>query len=540
MICPLYPDPQFFIFTSEIPPLIYYSHLSVLILLFISIYIYAKNKTLTSKMLLYFSLIFSIWTFLDLITWTNNKSGVIIFAWSLLPLLYSLLMFGCLYLTYVFIEKKDISSKIKYFSLFLFLPAILITPTIYNLTGFNLNLCGCAGFEGGFFIYYKLILGLIIFFWILLLSINKYRRSVNESKKEILIFSIGIELFVTTLFISEFIASYMVKIGLAFDFRFTQYSFIAMSLFVAFLTYLIVRFKAFNIKLLGAQALVWALVILVGAQFLYLKDVDLYVKVLTGITLTISGILGLVLVRSVKKEDALNEQLAVANAGQTNLIHIMNHQIKGYLSVSKNIFAELLTDDYGKVPEEAKDIISQGLENADKGAKYVAAILKGESAENGKLSYDMQKIDFKKLVSEVAAKEKEMVEKKGLKFGFEVGPGDYNITGDSTHLGEAVRNLIDNSLNYTPSGSIEVRLSTNGKTVLLKVKDTGVGVKEEDKSKLFKAGGVGSDSIKINTNSSGYGLAFVKGAIEKHNGKVWFESAGAGCGSTFFIELPIK
>jgi len=67
-----------------------------------------------------------------------------------------------------------------------------------------------------------------------------------------------------------------------------------------------------------------------------------------------------------------------------------------------------------------------------------------------------------------------------------------------------------------------------------------VGVKEEDKSKLFKAGGVGSDSIKINTNSSGYGLAFVKGVIENHKGKVWFESEGAGKGATFFIELPVK
>ena len=75
--------------------------------------------------------------------------------------------------------------------------------------------------------------------------------------------------------------------------------------------------------------------------------------------------------------------------------------------------------------------------------------------------------------------------------------------------------------------------------ILFSVKDTGVGVKEDDRQKLFKTGGVGKDSLKVNVRSSGYGLAFIKGVIEKHNGRVWFESAGAGKGSTFFVELPI-
>jgi len=74
--------------------------------------------------------------------------------------------------------------------------------------------------------------------------------------------------------------------------------------------------------------------------------------------------------------------------------------------------------------------------------------------------------------------------------------------------------------------------------VLLKVEDTGIGIKDSDKSKLFKSGGRGVDSLKININSTGYGLAFVKGVVEAHKGKVWVESRGEGKGSTFYIELP--
>ena len=64
-------------------------------------------------------------------------------------------------------------------------------------------------------------------------------------------------------------------------------------------------------------------------------------------------------------------------------------------------------------------------------------------------------------------------------------------------------------------------------------------ITDEDKKRLFTKGGRGKDSNKINVNSSGYGLAFVKGVVEAHKGRVSAESAGPGHGSTFTLELPI-
>ena len=313
---------------------------------------------------------------------------------------------------------------------------------------------------------------------------------------------------------------------------------IFVSVYVAMTAYSIVRFKSFDIKLIGAQALVWALVITIGSEFFFVSDVT--DKILISITLVISSGIGLLLIRSVKKEVLLRENLETANAGQANLIHIMNHQIKGYLGKNKDIFAELLTDDYGAIPEAAKPLVEKGLEEADAGVKYVTDILRGASAENGTLPYDMQKIDFKNIVTDVAGKEKEIAEKKGLKFDLAIADGDYSITGDTVQLGEALRNLMENSIYYTPAGNIWANLARRADKIIFSIKDTGVGVKAEDKPKIFKAGGVGKDSIKINIKSSGYGLAFVKGVVEAHHGRVWFESAGEGKGSTFFMELPVK
>jgi signal transduction histidine kinase len=70
------------------------------------------------------------------------------------------------------------------------------------------------------------------------------------------------------------------------------------------------------------------------------------------------------------------------------------------------------------------------------------------------------------------------------------------------------------------------------------VKDTGIGITKEDRKNLFTEGGRGKESVKVNVDSTGYGLYTVKLIIEAHKGKVTMESEGAGKGSTFFVELP--
>jgi signal transduction histidine kinase len=62
---------------------------------------------------------------------------------------------------------------------------------------------------------------------------------------------------------------------------------------------------------------------------------------------------------------------------------------------------------------------------------------------------------------------------------------------------------------------------------------------DSDKDKLFTEGGRGDDSVRINVNSTGYGLYIVKKIVENHNGKIWAESAGRGHGSKFFVELDV-
>ncbi len=69
------------------------------------------------------------------------------------------------------------------------------------------------------------------------------------------------------------------------------------------------------------------------------------------------------------------------------------------------------------------------------------------------------------------------------------------------------------------------------------MKDTGFGITAEDKKNLFTEGGRGKDSVKVNVDSTGYGLYSVKLIVDAHKGKVWAESEGEGKGSQFYVEL---
>jgi len=241
-----------------------------------------------------------------------------------------------------------------------------------------------------------------------------------------------------------------------------------------------------------------------------------------------------------KELDKLNKELEVANSGQTNLIHIINHQIKGYLAKSRNIFSELLSDaSYGPIPDQTKPMLQEGFNSITEGVTFVTDFLHAANIEKGEYVYNMIPLDFKKLVEESAEHLKSMAEEKGLKFDLAIAEGGYQIKGDIAQLTQAVHNLIDNSIKYTPSGSVHVELANVDNKVLLKVVDTGLGISDELKPRLFTKGGKGKDSLKVNVNSTGFGLAFVKSVAEAHKGRTWADSPGEGQGSTFYLELPV-
>lgn len=246
------------------------------------------------------------------------------------------------------------------------------------------------------------------------------------------------------------------------------------------------------------------------------------------------------LARLYKQVDSLNKDLESLIKQKESLLHLITHKVKGSFTHSKYIFAGMLDGTFGEVSDEIKKRALQGLDSDDMGIKTIDLVLNSANLQKGLIKYEKKVFDFRDIVAKVLEEKHTEIKQKGLVLENNLKEEIYNVLGDTFWLKEAVNNLLENSIKYTKEGKIMVGLrhETDNK-IILTVKDTGVGITEEDKKNLFTEGGRGKDSVKVNVDSTGYGLYSVKLIIEAHGGRVWAESEGAGKGSTFSIELPI-
>jgi signal transduction histidine kinase len=520
--------------------------------LLVGFYVFFNDRhSLLNQLLLAISISFSLWTVSILIEWTNIHSNFILFVWGFQGLLFSLIAIFCIYFIYVFLEKKDVSIRIKAVFLALLAPVLLLSPTSLNLGGFDITNCDAFKFEGVPFKLYYTALGVFAMIWIIVLLVRKYLTTTSDFRRQISLMGTGIELFLFLFFIWTSLTYYLTGIGILPDSRLEMYGMFGMVIFIIYLGILIVKFKAFNIKLIATQALIFGLAVLIGAQFFFIKVPINFL--LTGVTFVASIIFGYLLIKSIKKEIEQKEELAKLNVDLETLIkqreglmHLITHKVKGSFTHSKYIFAGILDGTFGAINPDLQKMAEKGLESDNVGINTIDLILNTGNMQKGLIKYDMKKVDFRDIVLNSMSEKKVAAEARGLQIEKEIGENDYSVLGDAFWLKEAVNNFIENSIKYTKVGKITIGLAKEparaggNSKILFSVKDTGVGITDEDKKNLFTEGGRGKESVKVNVDSTGYGLFTVKLIIEAHKGRVWAESEGPGKGSQFYIELPVE
>jgi len=237
----------------------------------------------------------------------------------------------------------------------------------------------------------------------------------------------------------------------------------------------------------------------------------------------------------------LKKELEAMNAQQENLLHFISHEIKGYLTEGQNAFAGIVEGDFGEAPPQLRAIAQTALEKMRSGVATVMNILDASNLKKGTVSYKREAYNFNVILADAVRALQPKADQKRLVLTLNVDGGKlYDAVGDKEKIEQhVIRNLIDNAIRYTLQGSISVSLTRMGDTIRFSVKDTGVGVTPEDMQRLFTEGGHGKDSIKVNVDSTGYGLFVAKQVVDAHKGRIWAESAGAGKGSEFIVELPI-
>ncbi|MBU4216378.1 HAMP domain-containing histidine kinase [Candidatus Parcubacteria bacterium] len=463
----------------------------------------------------------------------------------------------------MFIKKKDVSFFWKMLWLIVTLPVFFLLSTRFNLKNFDLT--NCNAMEGEIMINYVYILSAAVVTSILYFSISEYKKSDSLKKGEILYVSIGMGLFLFSFSIATYIASIENLFNGSVDvFKIEQYGYFGMSVFMGFLAYLIVKYKAFNIKLLTAQALVVSIIILIASQFAFIQlPIN---RILTGITLFAAIVLGWQLIQSVKKEVEQREELEIVNKeldrldkAKNEFINIASHQLRTPITVIKGVVSMIQQGDMDKLPQETKTKFFDGaMVKCNKLEEIINDILNATSLSNSKFNVmdkQAEDIEVKKFFETMIEGFK--VETLGRNIDLSIGSLDETvpiIQGQSRYLEEAFTNLITNAIKYTPSSKataeirqtregdnakITINSKRDGDNVIFSVKDNGIGIPAEEIPHLFQKFFRAKNATAMYVDGTGLGLFIIKEIAQGHGGDVWAESE-IGKGTEFFIKLPIK
>lgn len=536
---------------SIAPPLLFYTYgPTIIVSLFLGFFVLFKDKkSLASKLLFLISIFFSLWVFDIFVLWISAYNDAVMFGWQITPIFEVPLFLCSLYFAYVITDKKrnDIHPVFKLFFLGVMLVVFSILPTHFNMVSYDLGIC--EGIPGRF--WDLMYLGeMVVIAWVIGICFTRFRLVAKNDlfRKQIIYLGAGLVSFLV-LFTGSNIIGQITGIQ--------EISFIGslgMTVFLGLISYTIVKFKTFNIKVFATQALVFGISVLIGSQLFF--HTDLLDIAITTLTLTMFVVTGLFLIRSVKheieakeREVKISQELHLANEQQAETTSFITHQIRGSFTDTLAGLGSLQDGDFGPLAPQVKETISTLYEIEKKGRNELETFLKAQRIGNGNVEYTKKTYDLKESVMAIAEQARPRAEAKGLKYNVQIDDGKYLVNGDEVYLSQVFANLIDNAIRYTPTGNIDVRLAfkggkgdaknATGNSVIFSVKDSGVGVNEEDKKRLFTKYGHGKNSRHINTDSIGLGLFIVKGIVDAHGGKIFVESEGEAKGSTFFVELPL-
>ena len=533
---------QYLIFSENVfAPLIYYSHLGpLLVSLLIGVAVLFNNPSATiNRTLAVLSGAFALWVYFDLILWASEKQEFIMFFWSAIVPVELLIYAAGWYLVCVLANHGSQPSNFeKIVAAISFVPIFLLAHTSYNLLGYDLTNCDRAAIEGPL-IQYLYIVELLFILWTVAILVGGYRRMQNTAERTQLL-TVGLGVII---FLSIFTAGNITLI-FELDWSYEQYKLFGMPILVGFITYSAIRFKTFDLKIFTAQALVIATSILV-LSLLFIRTIE-NVRLVTIVTFFLIAVLGLILIRNVRREIEQREliqiqeqKLEAINQQQESLLHFISHEVKGFLTEGQNAFAGIVEGDFGKPPEKVRGVAQIALGKMRSGVSTVMDILDASNLKKGTMQYKLAPFDLKQAITTVTQDLTIAASAKGITIETSLAEGDFKIEGDEEKMKRhVIRNLVDNSIKYTPQGNILVSLTRTGNMMRFEVKDSGVGITTEDMKHLFTEGGHGKDSIKTNVNSTSYGLFVAKSVVDAHKGKIWAESDGQGKGSTFVVELP--
>lgn len=237
-----------------------------------------------------------------------------------------------------------------------------------------------------------------------------------------------------------------------------------------------------------------------------------------------------------------NVELRKLDHVKSNFLSMVSHELRTPLSAIKEGVALVLDQTAGIINEKQNKYLSIVKRNIDRLANLINDLLDLSKMESGKMQMIKGPVDIRELAEHVCTTFEKLAEKKQISIAMEMPDGLPKVFADHDKTSSVLTNLLSNAVKFTPEGGqIFMRASRyteDPNFVFVSVTDTGIGIAEEDKPKLFAKFQQLGDTISRQEGGTGLGLAICKEIIQLQGGAIWFESKKEK-GSTFCFTLPI-
>ena len=233
------------------------------------------------------------------------------------------------------------------------------------------------------------------------------------------------------------------------------------------------------------------------------------------------------------------QNLIKLNETKDRFISIISHDLRTPFSSILG-FTDLLANDDELTDDERKQYIKYIQESSRSMLALVNSLLDWTRLQTGRIKFEPEKIDVSKVITDSVNALSGSAMQKGIEVTSYVNQSLFLFV-DKHLITQVFNNLISNAIKFTNRGGV-ITISTeavaNSRFVKFNVKDTGVGIKEDDLAKLFSVDAKFTSEGTAGEKGSGLGLSLVKEIVEKHGGTILVESE-YGKGTEFIFTLPI-
>jgi signal transduction histidine kinase len=235
---------------------------------------------------------------------------------------------------------------------------------------------------------------------------------------------------------------------------------------------------------------------------------------------------------------AKNSKLQELNATKDKFFGIIAHDLRNPFNAILGLSDILVTSSDQYNQERTMEMIRIMNTSAQNTYKLLENLLDWARAQTGEIVYNPKTLSVKDLIAETTSLCKSLAMEKNISIHYNI-PDDLYVYADQNSLNTVLRNLITNAIKFThKGGNVSVSSTVQYNEAIITVSDTGIGMAEETRSKLFniteKISVIGTES----ESGTGLGLILCKEFVEKNGGKIWVDSE-LGKGSDFKFSIPL-